>query len=131
MPHSTITVFSGHCPDYNVVLGATSVDGKGKPLVSAGRNMTKPEMSLHTTIKVLKPLSEPTEITIRSPETYLTDGISKHILKWRVNGWKTSDRKPVKNLDLWQELDKLLAIHEVKTELIQPDDELFQSQQPR
>ncbi len=65
-------------------------------------------------ISALKALTRHSQVTIHTDSTYVKDGITQWIKRWRVNGWRTSNRKPVKNSDLWRELDALLDHHDIE-----------------
>ena len=65
---------------------------------------TNNRMEMMAAIRALQALKRPCEITLWTDSVYLRDGITKWIHGWRRNGWKTADRKPVKNAELWQEL---------------------------
>jgi ribonuclease HI len=64
-------------------------------------------------IKALGAIKEKSHIDLYTDSTYVRDGITKWIINWKKNGWKTANRKPVKNTDLWQELDAILHTHEI------------------
>src|SRR5690606_20137149 len=66
----------------------------------------------------LESLSRPAEITVVTDSAYLRNGISGWIHGWKRNGWRTADRKPVKNVDLWQRLDAAQERHRVRWEWI-------------
>ncbi len=70
-------------------------------------------MELMAAIAALEALSRPTAISIVTDSSYLRTGITEWIHRWKRNGWKTSDKKPVKNLELWQRLDAAAARHRV------------------
>ena len=70
-------------------------------------------MELTAVIKALDFFSESTEIEIFTDSKYVMDGITEYIKKWKVNGWKTASKKPVKNSDLWKQLDALSAQHSI------------------
>jgi ribonuclease HI len=74
---------------------------------------TNNRMELTAAIKALEALKRPSRIAIYTDSTYLKEGITRWIHRWRANGWRTADRKPVKNTDLWQALAGLLARHDV------------------
>jgi ribonuclease HI len=65
-------------------------------------------------IAALEALKRPCLVDIHTDSQYLRNGIMSWINQWKGNGWRTSDRKPVKNVDLWQRLDALLARHHVR-----------------
>jgi ribonuclease HI len=70
-------------------------------------------MELMAAIAALEALTRPCRVVLHTDSTYVKDGITKWIHNWKVKGWKTADRKPVKNVDLWQRLDAALTRHEV------------------
>jgi ribonuclease HI len=57
----------------------------------------------------LKALKNPAQVDLHTDSKYVVDGITGWLAKWKANGWKTADKKPVKNDDLWQVLDALLG----------------------
>ena len=61
----------------------------------------------------LEALKRPCRVRVHTDSQYLRDGISKWIHGWKKNGWRTADKKPVKNVDLWQRLDAALAQHRI------------------
>ena len=66
-------------------------------------------------IVALEKLKEPCKVTLYSDSAYLVNAINQGWLnKWKINNWKTTSKEPVKNIDLWTRLDKLLNMHEVK-----------------
>ena len=76
---------------------------------------TNNQMELLGAIKALSQLKGPCNVTLYSDSKYLTDAINKNWLgSWKKNNWKKSDKKPVKNLDLWMEIDSLIKKHNVK-----------------
>ncbi len=64
-------------------------------------------------ISALETLSQPSEITIVTDSAYVKNGVTSWIHGWKRNGWRTADRKPVKNAELWQRLDLAQARHKV------------------
>ena len=83
--------------------------------LNGGQNdTTNNQMELTAVIKALKFFSESTEIEIFTDSKYVMDGITEYIKKWKVNGWKTASKKPVKNTDLWKQLDALNAHHSIR-----------------
>ena len=83
--------------------------------LNGGQNdTTNNQMELTAVIKALKFFSESTEIEIFTDSKYVMDGITEYIKKWKVNGWKTASKKPVKNSDLWKQLDDLSAHHSIR-----------------
>jgi ribonuclease HI len=84
----------------------------GEPLTTNNR------MELTAAIEALRALKRPTTIRICTDSTYVRDGITKWIHGWKRNGWKTASKDPVKNADLWQELDGLVRGHTVEWEWV-------------
>ena len=82
--------------------------------LNGGQNVTtNNQMELTAVIKALNFFSESNEIEIFTDSKYVMDGITDYIKKWKVNGWKTASKKPVKNSDLWKQLDELSAQHSI------------------
>lgn len=75
---------------------------------------TNNRMELKAVIEGLRALKKLSEATIYTDSKYVMDGSTKWMFNWKKNGWKGSDKKPVKNIDLWQELDAELAKHKIK-----------------
>lgn len=80
----------------------------GEPMTTNNR------MELMAAIAALEALARPTAITLVTDSNYLRDGVTKWIHGWRRNGWRTADKKPVKNEDLWRRLDTAQARHEIR-----------------
>jgi ribonuclease HI len=74
---------------------------------------TNNRMELMGAIMALRYLSRPSPITIITDSAYVKNGITSWIKGWKANGWKTSRKEPVKNADLWQQLDALCVEHQV------------------
>ncbi len=74
---------------------------------------TNNRMELTAAIMALETLKRPCTVSMHVDSAYVKDGISKWIHGWKRNGWKTADKKPVKNAELWQRLDAALARHSV------------------
>jgi ribonuclease HI len=75
---------------------------------------TNNRMELMAAIRGLEALKRPCRVTLHTDSVYVRDGITRWIHKWRQNGWRTSDKKPVKNAELWQELVEASAPHRVE-----------------
>ncbi|GLZ76619.1 ribonuclease H [Actinorhabdospora filicis] len=75
---------------------------------------TNNRMELTAPTEALNHLTRPCAVRIHTDSTYVRDGITKWVVKWRANGWVTSDKKPVKNADLWRALSEAVARHEVE-----------------
>ena len=84
-----------------------------KELAGGEADTTNNRMELLAAIKALEAVRTPHPINLTSDSTYLRDGITKWIHKWRENGWKTANKKPVLNQDLWQELDALTQQYDI------------------
>jgi ribonuclease HI len=107
--------------------------GDGKVERSGGASdTTNNQMELAAVIEGLKALQEPCELLLISDSRYLLDGLLSWRFKWRQNGWMRTLRngraEPVKNMDLWQELDALANMHTIRTHWIKghsghPDNE--------
>jgi ribonuclease HI len=87
--------------------------GHEKELQGGEALTTNNRMELTAAIMALEALTRPATVELHTDSQYLRDGISKWIHGWKRNGWKTSEKKPVKNADLWQRLDVALARHQV------------------
>ena len=74
---------------------------------------TNNRMELMAAISALEALTRPSAITITTDSAYVKNGVTGWLHGWKKNGWKTADRKPVKNVDLWQRLDAAQARHDV------------------
>jgi ribonuclease HI len=74
---------------------------------------TNNRMELMAAIAALETLKRPCMVRIHTDSQYLQRGITEWIKRWRVNGWRTADKSPVKNAELWQQLERLLARHDV------------------
>ena len=79
---------------------------------------TNNRMELTAAIEALRALTSPTAITVRTDSQYVRNGISKWILGWKANGWRTAGKKEVKNSDLWMQLDELQRTHDVRWEWV-------------
>ncbi|THD85295.1 ribonuclease HI [Aliigemmobacter aestuarii] len=91
---------------------------KERTLSGGEAETTNNRMELLAAITALETLARPSEITIVTDSAYVKNGVSEWIHGWKRNGWKTADRKPVKNVDLWQRLDGAQARHKVRWEWI-------------
>jgi ribonuclease HI len=85
-----------------------------KELSGGEPNTTNNRMELLAAISALEALKRPARVDIHTDSQYLRGGITGWIFGWKKNGWKTADRKPVKNVDLWQRLDQALGEHDIK-----------------
>ena len=85
-----------------------------KELWGGEANTTNNRMELTAVIRALEALKRPTAAHIHTDSQYVQKGISQWIHNWKRNGWRTADKKPVKNAELWQRLDELAQTHELK-----------------
>jgi ribonuclease HI len=88
--------------------------GHEKELVGSANPTTNNRMELMAAIAGLEALKRPSIVDLHTDSMYLRDGITRYIHNWKRNGWKTADKKPVKNVDLWQRLEAALAQHQVE-----------------
>jgi ribonuclease HI len=84
-----------------------------KELKGSESETTNNRMELMAAISALTALSEPCSVVLTTDSTYVKDGITKWIRNWKANGWRTAAKKPVKNKDLWQQLDVQCLHHTV------------------
>lgn len=91
-----------------------SYGDKRKELCGGEANTTNNRMELLAAITALESLNRACAVDLYTDSAYVKDGISKWIHGWKRNGWKTADKKPVKNVELWQRLDEATRRHEVE-----------------
>lgn len=95
--------------------GAVIRFGTHEKTLSGGENpTTNNRMELMAAIQALAALTRPCRVQLSTDSRYVMDGLTKWIHGWRKNGWKTADRKPVKNADLWQSLVAAAEPHRVE-----------------
>jgi ribonuclease HI len=85
-----------------------------KELMGGEAHTTNNRMELSAAIAALEALKRPCAVDLHTDSEYLKNGITGWIKSWKKNGWRTADKKPVKNIDLWQRLDAALGQHEVR-----------------
>lgn len=90
-----------------------SVDGHEKELWGGEAVTTNNRMELTAVIEALSVLKRHSEVVVHTDSQYVRQGITEWIHNWKLRGWKTADKKPVKNVDLWQRLDALASAHTV------------------
>ena len=88
-------------------------NGEIKEISGSEDNTTNNRMELKAVIEALKHFTSKTNLKLHTDSKYVMDGSSKWIVNWKKNGWKTAQKKIVKNQDLWIELDKLINFHQV------------------
>ncbi|MBU2883984.1 ribonuclease HI [Psychrosphaera sp. B3R10] len=95
--------------------GALMLYNDHKKELSQGYKLTtNNRMELLAVIKALEALTQKCQVSITTDSNYVKDGITKWIINWKKNGWKTAAKQPVKNVDLWKLLDEQVARHDIK-----------------
>jgi ribonuclease HI len=87
--------------------------GSEKEISGFVDHTTNNRMEIKAVIEALRMLKEPCRVTVHTDSRYLRDGITLWIHGWKRNGWKTRDRQPVKNRELWEALDDLSQEHQM------------------
>ena len=87
--------------------------GQERELSGGDAQTTNNRMEMMAAIVALESLKRPATVRIHTDSTYVKDGITKWLPAWKKRGWKTADKKPVKNVDLWQRLEAAAGRHEV------------------
>ena len=94
--------------------GAILIYAKEKKYISGSKQLTtNNQMELTATIEALKAILKPSNIALYTDSQYVKNGITSWIFNWKKNGWKTANKKPVANKDLWIELEKYVDFHSV------------------
>jgi ribonuclease HI len=88
--------------------------GKDKEISGGNPTTTNNQMELQAAIEALRALKEPCVVDLYTDSQYLRQGITQWIHNWKKNGWRTSDKKPVKNQELWVALDELVRAHAIQ-----------------
>ena len=88
-------------------------NGREKELSGGAPDTTNNRMELTAAIEALRALKGPCVVELHTDSEYLRNGITKWIFGWKRNGWKTADKKPVKNADLWQALEAETKTHRI------------------
>ncbi|HXS41288.1 MAG TPA: ribonuclease HI [Stellaceae bacterium] len=88
--------------------------GHEKEISGSANPTTNNRMELMAAIQALETLKRPSLVRLHTDSMYLRDGITRYIHNWKRNGWKTADKKPVKNVDLWQRLEAAIERHRVE-----------------
>jgi ribonuclease HI len=103
--------------------------GKEKQLYGGEKETTNNRMELKAVIMAMEQLTRTAAVRVTTDSKYVKQGITEWIHNWKRNGWRTSAKKPVKNSDLWRELDELVSEHDVVWDWVKghsghPDNEL-------
>jgi ribonuclease HI len=94
--------------------GAVLISGKHRKEISGGEaRTTNTRMELTAAISALEALKKRSDVELWTDSAYVRNGITAWIHGWKKNGWRTADKKPVKNVELWQELDRLRDKHNI------------------
>ena len=88
-------------------------DGKKTQIKGSKKNTTNNQMELLAPIEALKKIPKESKVQIFTDSKYVKSGITEWIHNWKKNGWKTADKQPVKNKELWEELDLLANQFEI------------------
>ena len=87
--------------------------GKQREICGGEPRTTNNRMEMTAAIRALEALTRPCKVELHTDSQYLRQGITEWLAGWKLRGWKTADKKPVKNEDLWRELDLARQRHEV------------------
>ena len=88
--------------------------GHEKEIHGAEPHTTNNRMELTAVIRALEALRRPVEARVYTDSEYVRRGITEWLVSWKARGWRTADKKPVKNQDLWEQLDQLAAAHRIE-----------------
>ena len=89
-------------------------NGHEKELSGGESETTNNRMEMTAVIKALESLKKPSEVTLYTDSKYVKQGIEEWLAGWKAKGWKTASKKPVKNQDLWEQIDSLFLLHNVQ-----------------
>ncbi|MAE03125.1 ribonuclease HI [Porticoccaceae bacterium] len=84
-----------------------------RSLFGGEKETTNNRMELTAVIEGLAALTQPCQVMLTSDSTYVLKGIQEWMPNWKKRGWKTASKKPVKNVDLWQKLDRVIGEHKI------------------
>lgn len=96
--------------------------GAEKEISGSEKDTTNNRMELMAAIEALAALKQPCEVILYTDSRYVMDGIKGWIHNWKKSGWKTADKKPVKNADLWQRLDEETRRHKITWQWVRGHD---------
>jgi ribonuclease HI len=117
MTKSRVEIFTDGSCRFNPGPGGWAAilrSGAHEKEISGGeRNTTNNRMELMAAIEALRALKAPSAVTLHTDSRYVMDGLNQWLPRWKKNGWKTADKKPVKNGDLWQSLDSEAQRHDI------------------
>lgn len=89
-------------------------NGHEKELSGGEPETTNNRMEMTAVIKGLEALKKESRVALYTDSKYVKQGVEEWLAGWKARGWKTAAKKPVKNQDLWERIDSLLAVHEVE-----------------
>jgi len=87
--------------------------GNEKEIFGGDPATTNNRMEMAAAIKALEALKKRSHVTLYTDSRYVMDGLQQWLPRWKANGWKTADKKPVKNADLWRALDEAAQRHDI------------------
>ncbi|MDE1938392.1 MAG: ribonuclease HI [Alphaproteobacteria bacterium] len=94
--------------------------GKHEKEMSGGEPATtNNRMELMAVIRALEAVKQASQVTVHTDSRYVMDGATKWLKRWKANGWRTADKKPVRNEELWRALDTAIARHTVSWRWVQ------------
>jgi len=118
MPKPTVEAFTDGACSGNPGPGGWGVvlryGGREKELAGGEAATTNQRMELIAAIEALRALKRPCRVRVHSDSKYVVQGMTEWIHHWKRNGWRNTNKKPVANAELWRELDRLAAKHEVE-----------------
>ena len=89
-------------------------NGRQRELYGGEPHTTNNRMEMTAVIRALEALTKPSRVRLHTDSRYVQQGISEWIHSWKKRGWRTADKKPVKNEDLWRRLDELAGRHDIE-----------------
>jgi ribonuclease HI len=89
-------------------------NGHEKELQGGANPTTNNRMEMMAAIAALEALTRPSQVRLFTDSQYLRDGITRWLAQWKARGWKTADKKPVKNIDLWQRIEAAIEHHDIE-----------------
>jgi len=95
-----------------------TTDGRERELYGYEPETTNNRMELMAVIQALEALTRPCDVRVVTDSQYVMKGVTEWMAAWKRRGWRTADRNPVRNLDLWQRLDQALARHAIDWEWV-------------
>lgn len=115
---STVTIYTDGACKGNPGPGGwgafMTMNGAEKELFGGEVETTNNRMELTAAIKALQTLHQPCEVILTTDSEYVMKGINEWMVNWKKRGWKTAAKQPVKNVDLWKELDAAIQGHTIK-----------------